>query len=160
MNRLRRADGEYRWHHARGEPLRDHDGRIIQWYGLSIDIDELKQTEGRLRRSEGYLAEAQRLSQTGTLVLDATTWRYVYLSEESYRIWGLDPLQGLPSHETIRQRFHPDDRDRVWQEVQEALRREERLLGRVQNSTPRWDSQTSGGNWPTMCSPRMESLSK
>jgi len=33
VHRLRRADGEYRWHHARGEPLRDHDGRIIQWYG-------------------------------------------------------------------------------------------------------------------------------
>jgi PAS domain S-box-containing protein len=121
VNRLRRADGEYRWHHTRGEPLRDQDGRIIQWYGLSVDIDELKQTEGRLRRSEGYLAETQRLSQTGTLVLDATTWQYVYLSEQSYRIWGLDPLQGLPSHETIRQRFHPDDRDRIWHEVQEAL---------------------------------------
>jgi PAS domain S-box-containing protein len=122
VNRLRRADGEYRWHHTRGEPLRDQDGRIIQWYGLSVDIDELKNTEGRLRRSEGYLAETQRLSQTGTLVLDATAWQYIYLSEESYRIWGLDPLQGLPSHETIRQRFHPDDRDRVWEKVQEALR--------------------------------------
>ena len=129
VHRLRRADGEYRWHHARGEPLRDHDGRIIQWYGLSIDVDELKQTEGRLRRSEGYLAQAQRLSQTGTLVLDATTWRYVYLSEESYRIWALDPLQGLPSHETIRERFHPGDRERVWPEVQEALRQHKDYTG-------------------------------
>ena len=89
VNRLRRADGEYRWYHTRGEPLRDQDGRIIQWYGLSVDIDELKQTEGRLRRSEGYLAETQMLSQTGTLVLDATAWQYIYLSEESYRIGGL-----------------------------------------------------------------------
>jgi PAS domain S-box-containing protein len=38
--RLRRANGEYRWHHARCEPLRDRQGRIIQWYGLSVDIDE------------------------------------------------------------------------------------------------------------------------
>src|SRR6266700_6230424 len=43
--RLRRADGEYRWHHARCEPLRDRQGRIIQWYGLSVDIDEGKKTE-------------------------------------------------------------------------------------------------------------------
>jgi PAS domain S-box-containing protein len=129
VHRLRRADGEYRWHHARGEPLRDQDGRIVQWYGLSVDIDELKQTEGRLRRSEGYLAETQRLSHTGTLVLDATTWQYVYVSEESCRIWGLDPLQGLPSHETIRQRFHPDDRDSVWQKVQEALRQKKDYSG-------------------------------
>jgi PAS domain S-box-containing protein len=56
--RLRRANGEYRWHHARGEPLRDREGRIIQWYGLSVDIDEAKKAEDRLRRSESNLAEA------------------------------------------------------------------------------------------------------
>ena len=69
VHRLRRADGEYRWHHARGEPLRDRQGRIVQWYGLSVDIDEAKKAEDRLRRSEAYLAEAQRLSHTGTAVL-------------------------------------------------------------------------------------------
>ena len=57
--RMRRADGEFRWHHVRGEPLRDRQGRIIQWYGLSVDIDEAKKSEDRLRRSESYLAEAQ-----------------------------------------------------------------------------------------------------
>jgi PAS domain S-box-containing protein len=57
--RLRRADGEFRWHHSHAEPLRDRQGRIIQWYGLSVDIDEAKKAEDRLRRSEAYLAEAQ-----------------------------------------------------------------------------------------------------
>ena len=52
VHRLRRADGEYRWHDARGEPLRDQEGRIIQWYGLSVDIDEAKKTEEALRESE------------------------------------------------------------------------------------------------------------
>src|SRR6266436_3870232 len=52
LHRLRRADGQFRWHHARGEPLRDREGRIIQWYGLSVDIDEAKKAEDRLRRSE------------------------------------------------------------------------------------------------------------
>jgi PAS domain S-box-containing protein len=59
VHRLRRADGEFRWHHARGEPLRDREGRIIQWYGLSVDVDEAKKAEDRLRRSESHLAEAQ-----------------------------------------------------------------------------------------------------
>src|SRR5277367_4087188 len=49
INRLRRADGEYRWHHTKGEPLRDPQGKIIQWYGLSVDIDERKRTEDQLR---------------------------------------------------------------------------------------------------------------
>ena len=64
--RLRRANGEFRWHHARCEPLRDRQGRIIQWYGLSVDIDERKKAGDLLRRSEAFLAEAQRLSHTGS----------------------------------------------------------------------------------------------
>ncbi len=59
VQRLRRADGEFRWYHVRSEPLRDRQGNIIQWYGLSVDIDEAKKAEDRLRRSETYLAEAQ-----------------------------------------------------------------------------------------------------
>jgi PAS domain S-box-containing protein len=57
VHRLRRADGEYRWYHARGEPLRDRDGRIVQWYGLSIDIDERKRAEQALRESEAKLRD-------------------------------------------------------------------------------------------------------
>src|SRR6266404_356541 len=122
VNRLRRADGEFRWHQTRGEPLRDREGKIVQWYGLSVDIDERKKAEERLRRSESYLAEAQRLSHTGTWVLDARAMRYLHWSDEAYRIWGFDPLQGPPGRENMWQRIHPDDRDRVWEEVQEALR--------------------------------------
>ena len=86
---------------------------------LVRDISERKRAEDALRRSEAYLAEAQRLSHTGTLVFNATA--PVYWSQESYRIWGLDPLQGLPSRETVLQRIHPDDRERVDVEAEEAL---------------------------------------
>jgi PAS domain S-box-containing protein len=110
VNRLRRADGEFRWHHARGEPLRDRQGNIIQWYGLSVDIDEAKKAEDRLRRSEAHLAEAQRLSHSGVSAYNETA--ILYGSEETYRIWGFDPAQGVPSFEAVRQRVHPDDRDR------------------------------------------------
>jgi PAS domain S-box-containing protein len=126
--RLRRADGEFRWHDARCEPLRDQQGRIIQWYGLTIDIDEVKKAEDRLRRSEAFLAEAQRLSKTGSRFYDAAAKRYVYWSDESYRIWGFDPTQGLPSLEDKWQRIHPDDRDRVWQATQEALRQKKNIM--------------------------------
>jgi PAS domain S-box-containing protein len=65
--RLRRADGEYRWYHARGEPLRDRDGRIVQWYGLSVDIDEGKKADERLRQLEADLAHMNRVSMMGEL---------------------------------------------------------------------------------------------
>jgi PAS domain S-box-containing protein len=131
LHRLRRADGEFRWHHARGEPLRDEEGRIIQWYGLAVDINEAKNAEDRLRRSEAYLAEAQRLSHTGTSVLYGTTIHspYLYWSDECYRIWGLDPLQGIPRRDTVWQRIHPDDRDRVGEEFQDALRQNKDYAG-------------------------------
>src|SRR6202041_3233938 len=67
IHRLRRADGEYRWHHAMGEPLRDPAGRIIQWYGLTIDIDERKRAEDRLRDTRMKLAMASRLATVAEL---------------------------------------------------------------------------------------------
>ena len=55
--RLRRADGVYRWMSSRAEPMRDQDGRIVQWYGLCHDIDDQVHAEEALRRSERQLQE-------------------------------------------------------------------------------------------------------
>jgi PAS domain S-box-containing protein len=66
-HRLRRRDGEYRWYYASGCPLRDSDGGIIQWYGLSIDIDEQKRAEDHLRDTSIKLAKASRLAAVAEL---------------------------------------------------------------------------------------------
>ena len=120
--RFRRPDGEYRWFLTRAEPLRDKTGRIVKWYGTNIDIENLKRSETRLRQSEANLAEAQRLSQTGSWALSPATTKIFYWSEECYRIWGFDPAHGLPSRETVWRRIHPDDRERVLEEAEHALR--------------------------------------
>ena len=67
MHRLRRADGEYRWHHARGEALRDPQDKIIQWYGLSVDIDDRKRAEDHLRDTRIKLAKASRFATVAEL---------------------------------------------------------------------------------------------
>jgi hypothetical protein len=67
IHRVRRADGEYRWHQTRGEPLRDPHGEIIQWYGLSIDIDDRKRAEDHLRDTSIKLAKASRLATVAEL---------------------------------------------------------------------------------------------
>jgi PAS domain S-box-containing protein len=67
IHRLRRADGEYRWHHSRGEPLRNPEDKIIQWYGLSIDIDERKRAEDRLRVTRAKLNRASRIATVAEL---------------------------------------------------------------------------------------------
>jgi C4-dicarboxylate-specific signal transduction histidine kinase len=84
-------------------------------------VTERNRAEDTLRRGEAWLAQAQRLSHTGTWVMNWTTRRFLYWSDESYRVWGFDPLQGLPSREDMWGRIHPEDRERVRGEVQEAL---------------------------------------
>ncbi len=85
--------------------------------GIAI---ERKLTHEQLQRSEAYLAEAQRLSHTGSWAFN--TREPVYWSEENFRIWGFNPQQGLPKRETVLQRIHPEDRDRVIEHVQKAVR--------------------------------------
>ena len=77
-----------------------------------------------LRRSEAYLAEAHRLSHTGTWTLRNLNGELAvaYWSEETYRIFGRDPRQGLPTRAWVRQQVHPDDRSRLYEEADEALR--------------------------------------
>jgi PAS domain S-box-containing protein len=67
IHRVQRADGEYRWHQTRGEALRDPQGKIIQWYGLSIDIDERKRAEDRLRDTSMKLSRASRIATVAEL---------------------------------------------------------------------------------------------
>jgi len=87
--RLCRADGEYRWFFIRRVPLRDESGEVIKWYAAAHDIEDQKRAERALQRSETYLADAQRLSHTGSF-----GWRIgtdeIFWSKETYRIMGLD----------------------------------------------------------------------
>src|SRR5882724_2275858 len=64
--RFRRADGKYRWFLVRAAPLRDEKGNIVKWYVTIFDIEDRKQAEEKLRWSEAYLAEGQRLTHTGS----------------------------------------------------------------------------------------------
>ena len=70
-----------------------------------------------LRRSEGYLANAQRLTRTGSWAWNVATRQSVYWSQENYRLLGFDPEGGIPSDEVFYQRIHPEDRDKVRKET-------------------------------------------
>lgn len=105
--RFLRFDGVYRWFQIRCLPLRDADAKIVRWYGLLTDIHARKVAEEELRRSEAFLADAQRVSRTGSFAWrigsETVTW-----SDETYRIYGFDPCQPM-TLDLITTRLHPDN---------------------------------------------------
>jgi PAS domain S-box-containing protein len=119
--RHRDTHGNYRWLLLRAVPLRDERGNILNWYGTAIDIEDRKRAEDQVRRSEAYLAEAQRLTHTGSRAHKPGMSKPLYWSEEMFRILGFDPEQGLPDNETVWQRVHPEDLNAFMQDQIDKL---------------------------------------
>jgi PAS domain S-box-containing protein len=118
--RLRRFDGQHRWFLFRASPLRDASGRIVKWYGTNIDIEDRKQAEEKLGRSEAFVLKAQRLSQVGSWKHDLSSG-LVTSSPEMLRLFDVQPDENHSVLEFWFGRIHPEDRKRV----QEAFRRGE-----------------------------------
>jgi len=119
--RLRRADGEYRWFLVHSVPLRDDYGNIVKWYATALDIEDRKRAEEALRQSEAYLAEAQRLTHTGSWAVSIPSGEPTHSSEEHLRVFGFDPDSDAPSGVEFRQRVHPEDRDSVAEAIGRAI---------------------------------------
>ncbi len=115
--RVRSAEGKYRWFLSRAEPLRSNDGTLVFWIGVNLDIDDGKRAEDAVRKSEkelrdvqAHLAEAQKLTHTGSWAWRLADRNLVHFSEELYRISGFDPAEGPPVWEKRLERVHPEDR--------------------------------------------------
>jgi PAS domain S-box-containing protein len=121
--RLRRRDGVYRWHMVHRAPLRNQRGDVTKWYAVAFDIEDRKRAEDALRQSEAYLAEAQRLSHTGSFGWNLSSGEIIW-SAESYRIMGYAP----PTRATIEavfNRVHPDDAALVREMIERATANKE-----------------------------------
>jgi formate hydrogenlyase transcriptional activator len=119
--RLRRHDGVYRWFLIRVEPLRDETGRVIRWYGTSTDIEDLKQTEERLRQDEREVRRITDAIPQAIVVLD-TLGAPLYANRATLDYTGLtiDDVAGPRFRERI---FHPDDLERLRDERKAAIDR-------------------------------------
>jgi len=127
--RFRRADGQYRWHLARGVPLRDEEGNIVKWYGVLTDIDDRKCAEEALKvmscdlkESKAKLEEAQRITHVGYWEWDLATGHLTW-AEEMYRIFGLEPQEHPLDLAYMSERIHPEDREFVFRTADEAVRK-------------------------------------
>src|SRR5258707_1366856 len=109
--RMRRHDGVFRWFLIRFEPFRDETGKIVMWYGVSTDIEDLKQTEEKLREDERELRR----------ITDAIPQTIVVLNEAGIPVYAnqatLD-YTGLTAGDVLAPRFrerifHPEDLERL-----------------------------------------------
>jgi len=124
--RLRRADGEYRWFLVRTAPLRDEQGNVVKWYGVSIDIEDRKQAEEALRSTESEqrhiaaqlererarLVEAQEMAKIGSWEAELASLSVIW-SEQTHRIFETDPSRFHPTRPKFREFIHPEDRAKV-----------------------------------------------
>ncbi|MCU1298585.1 MAG: hypothetical protein JWO91_2863 [Acidobacteriaceae bacterium] len=83
---------------------------LTSWVDRRFAAQTLELQEEKLQRSEAYLAEAQRLTHTGSWVWRVAGRDALHLSEEWYRIYGFDPAEGMPVWEQRLRRIHPEDR--------------------------------------------------
>ena len=116
------SDGAVKHLHVIGHPVLNEAGDVIEFVGSAMDVTTAKQAEEALRRSEAYLAEAQRLSQTGSWAWRSAGDTALHLSEEWYRIYGFDPEVGMPAWEQLLGRIHPDDRAKWQRTLDRAIR--------------------------------------
>ncbi len=105
--RFLRFDGEYRWFLFRANAVRDESGTIVKWYGTNTDIDDRKRAEAQVEQAYLRLAQAQRLSKTGSFITDLLADEHNW-SEELCRIFEFDPGTRVTT-DAIRAVFHPED---------------------------------------------------
>ncbi len=124
-HRIRRFDGEYRWVETRMAAMRDADGKIVQWNGVAVDIDDEMQAQQALRNRERELSQLvdmvpvhiRRLSPEGETI---------FFNKRLIDFVGMDAMElsrcgknGLT--ETIKALIHPDDAASLGETIRHSL---------------------------------------
>jgi PAS domain S-box-containing protein len=117
--RLRRQDGEYRWHLSRSLPARDASGRVVRWVGAVTDVHDQKVVHAELRQANERFRLAAEAVTAVIYDWDPVT-NHVERTRGLADLIGIRPDQAEPTNAWWRQRIHPDDREefaRKWQET-------------------------------------------
>lgn len=107
------------WVEARSTPVRDSDGSLV-WHGFLTDITARKNAEEALRRSEEHLRLAMGTAPMGTWELELDSYALNW-SDNLWTMMGRTPGSEALSLETYSNALHPDDRQRVLDELTQAI---------------------------------------
>jgi formate hydrogenlyase transcriptional activator len=135
--RFRRRDGVFRWFLIRVAPFRDETGKLVRWYGASVDIEDRKQAENKLRQDERELRQLIDFLPQQVVVLDKDgALLQANKTMLDYKGFTLEEMKGGGTQERFTRDVHPEDLERVQSERSAGLSRgipfemEKRLLGK------------------------------
>lgn len=109
-----------RWFHALAYPIGRTANRPCSICLMARDITRRKTAEFSLSKREALLAHAEQVTQTGCWELDVQTGQRDW-SLQLFRLYGLDPSQGVPSVESMFAMIDPVDRDRIRAVLESAI---------------------------------------
>jgi PAS domain S-box-containing protein len=120
--RLLMPDGSVKYIHAVARAREESSS--VEFVGAIMDVTIAREAERKLRRSEAYLAETQRLSHTSSWAWDVRSREFVYRSDEIYNLFGFDPERdkdNLPL-QAFQDRIPLEDRRRNLEVALQAVR--------------------------------------
>ena len=117
---LRNKDGHFRQFLTLALPLRDLNGRVLQWFGTNTDTEDYRRALEELKRKEFELRLSQQLGRTGTFVWDIVK-DHAQWSPELEALYGLEPGTYAGTYAAWLALLHPEDRQRVDQLMKESL---------------------------------------
>jgi PAS domain S-box-containing protein len=121
--RLLMPDGRVKHLHARARATINGAGDL-EFCGAITDITDAKEAEHKLRRSEAYLAEAQRLSHTSSWAWDVRRRDFIYRSAEFFRLFGFDPDEDVPA-KAIQDRIPSEDIELQTEVIRRAVKQKD-----------------------------------
>jgi PAS domain S-box-containing protein len=125
-HRLLMPDGSAKYVRVVGHPSTNDESGNLEFVGAVTDITDRKRSEDALRRSEGYLAEAQSLTRSGSWAWDVRTGG-LFWSQEIFRIYCCDPEKVKPTWSDFLERVHPEDRPGIAQRAKMESTQKERV---------------------------------
>ena len=117
-HRIIRPDGDVRTIQGLGTVKRDSSGVAYEMFGTAQDITDRKRAEEALQRSQFYLSEGERLAHIGSWAFNDSGH---YWSDELYKIYGLDPKDGVPTVDQYLALIHPQDRAAIAESIRLML---------------------------------------
>jgi formate hydrogenlyase transcriptional activator len=118
--RLRGMDGNYRWFQSRALPMRDEHGKIVRWYGVDTDIEDLKQAEAAMAEHARELKQVIDLAPLHMFIWEADA-SISYGNQMSLEYFG--PIPPKPPMEFLQLVTHPDDLEKLQGGILKAMSR-------------------------------------